>query len=119
MQEMDETLLRDRADRPAWPDAPRRRPGATRRLLLGGGAVRIALAALVVATGALGVIAWRGTGSGTAEAVPPPQLREFTLVAEPIAWEIEPGVVVRAWAYNGQVPGPELRVREGDTVRVT
>jgi FtsP/CotA-like multicopper oxidase with cupredoxin domain/plastocyanin len=26
--------------------------------------------------------------------------------------------VVDGWGYNGQVPGPELRVREGDTVRV-
>jgi len=26
---------------------------------------------------------------------------------------------VRAWGYNGQVPGPEVRVREGDRVRVT
>ena len=28
-------------------------------------------------------------------------------------------VPVRVWGYNGQMPGPELRVREGDTVRVT
>jgi FtsP/CotA-like multicopper oxidase with cupredoxin domain len=30
-----------------------------------------------------------------------------------------PGTSVRAWGYDGQVPGPELRVREGDRVRVT
>ncbi|MDP9357430.1 MAG: multicopper oxidase domain-containing protein [Chloroflexota bacterium] len=50
---------------------------------------------------------------------PAPQLREFVLTAEEVDWEIMPGVVVQAWAYNGQVPGPELRVREGDTVRIT
>jgi FtsP/CotA-like multicopper oxidase with cupredoxin domain/plastocyanin len=48
-----------------------------------------------------------------------PQTREFELVAEELDWEIMPGVVTRAWGYNGQTPGPELRVREGDTVRVT
>jgi plastocyanin len=48
----------------------------------------------------------------------PPALREFTLTAEEIDWELAPGTTVRAWAYNGQVPGPELRVREGELVRV-
>jgi FtsP/CotA-like multicopper oxidase with cupredoxin domain len=49
----------------------------------------------------------------------PPQTREFTLTAEEIDWELQPGTKVRAWAYNGQVPGPEIRVREGDRVRIT
>jgi plastocyanin len=48
-----------------------------------------------------------------------PVLREFTLTAEEIDWEILPGTTVRAWAYNGQVPGPEIRIREGDRVRIT
>jgi plastocyanin len=48
-----------------------------------------------------------------------PALREFTLTAEEIDWEIVPGTTVRAWAYNGQMPGPEIRVREGDRVRIT
>ncbi len=46
------------------------------------------------------------------------QVREFTLVAAPVKWEIEPGLVVDGWGYNGQVPGPTLRVTEGDLVRV-
>jgi FtsP/CotA-like multicopper oxidase with cupredoxin domain len=50
---------------------------------------------------------------------PAPQLRELTLTAEEIDWELQPGARVRAWAYNGQVPGPEIRVREGDRVRIT
>lgn len=91
----------------------------TRSQPLGGRVVRIALAALVVAVGGLGVIAWLGVGSAPAREVPPPQVREFTLTAEQIEWEISPGITVQAWAYNGQVPGPEIRVREGDTVRVT
>jgi FtsP/CotA-like multicopper oxidase with cupredoxin domain/plastocyanin len=48
-----------------------------------------------------------------------PMLREFTLTAQEIDWEIMPGTTVRAWAYNGQLPGPEIRVREGDLVRIT
>lgn len=33
-------------------------------------------------------------------------------------WEIEPGKAVDAMMYNGLVPGPEIRVTEGDKVRV-
>jgi FtsP/CotA-like multicopper oxidase with cupredoxin domain/plastocyanin len=46
------------------------------------------------------------------------QIREFHLEAKPAKWEITPGIVTDSWTYNGQVPGPELRVREGDLVRV-
>jgi len=31
---------------------------------------------------------------------------------------IAPGVVQRVWTFNGSVPGPVLRVRVGDTMRV-
>lgn len=33
-------------------------------------------------------------------------------------WETEPGKSVPAMMYNGMVPGPEIRVTEGDKVRV-
>jgi FtsP/CotA-like multicopper oxidase with cupredoxin domain len=42
----------------------------------------------------------------------------FDLTASEIQWEVEKGKLVTAWAYNGQVPGPQIRVREGDRVRV-
>jgi len=45
-------------------------------------------------------------------------VKEFRLVAQEITWELAPGKRIKAWAYNGQVPGPELRVREGDKLRV-
>lgn len=45
-------------------------------------------------------------------------VKEFTLTAEPVAWEYASGKTITAWAYNGQVPGPEIRVREGDKVRI-
>ncbi len=44
--------------------------------------------------------------------------KEFDLTASIIDWEVAPGKIVQAWAYNGQVPGPMLRLDEGDRVRV-
>jgi FtsP/CotA-like multicopper oxidase with cupredoxin domain len=45
-------------------------------------------------------------------------VKVFHLTASKIQWETEPGKKVEAWAYNGQVPGPQIRMREGDRVRV-
>jgi FtsP/CotA-like multicopper oxidase with cupredoxin domain len=45
-------------------------------------------------------------------------VKVYDITAEEIQWEVEPGRKVKAWAYNGQVPGPQIRVREGDRVRV-
>jgi FtsP/CotA-like multicopper oxidase with cupredoxin domain len=42
----------------------------------------------------------------------------YDLTAREMQWEVEPGRKVLAWAFNGQVPGPQIRVREGDRVRV-
>ena len=58
---------------------------------------------------------------GSRDPLPAPTgvVREFELVAQPARWEILPGVGVDAFAYNGQVPGPTIRLTEGDTLRVT
>lgn len=45
--------------------------------------------------------------------------RAFTLVAEPGRLMIRRGQTVPVWTFNGAVPGPELRVQQGDVVRVT
>ena len=45
------------------------------------------------------------------------RVKVYELTAEEMQWEVEPGKRVEAWAYNGQVPGPQIRVREGDRVR--
>jgi FtsP/CotA-like multicopper oxidase with cupredoxin domain len=45
-------------------------------------------------------------------------VKVFELTAEKIKWEVEPGRMVDAMAYNRQVPGPQIRVREGERVRV-
>ncbi|WP_396610653.1 multicopper oxidase domain-containing protein [Haloferax sp. S1W] len=45
-------------------------------------------------------------------------VREFELTAVDTKITIAPGIKFPAWSYNGQVPGPTLRVVEGDLVRV-
>lgn len=41
------------------------------------------------------------------------------LTSKEVLSEIAPGVVVNYWTFDGTVPGPMLRVREGDTVHLT
>ena len=43
---------------------------------------------------------------------------QWELTASVIQWETEPGTVVEAYAYNGMVPGPQLRAEAGDTIRI-
>ncbi len=42
----------------------------------------------------------------------------FHLIAEKVKKEIGPGMVVNAWGYNGQTPGPTIEAVEGDRVRI-
>ncbi len=100
---------------------PRPRPAlegiaSTRRLALLLAAASLGIAALIYAIGPLARAATAPSGDPGAFTA---ALREFTLVAEEVEWRIAPDTTVRAWAYNGQVPGPELRVSEGDRVRIT
>jgi FtsP/CotA-like multicopper oxidase with cupredoxin domain len=45
-------------------------------------------------------------------------VKVFALETSLVGWHILPGPVVGAYAYNGQVPGPLIRVTQGDRVRV-
>ncbi len=45
-------------------------------------------------------------------------VKVYDLTAREMKWEVAPGQIVNAMAYNEQVPGPQIRVREGDRVRV-
>ena len=45
-------------------------------------------------------------------------VKVYELTASEMRWEVAPGQSVPAMAYNAQVPGPEIRVKEGDRVRV-
>lgn len=57
--------------------------------------------------------------------VPPPITRTgaaevaIELTAKEVISEVAPGVTVNYWTFDGTVPGPLLRVREGDTIKLT
>ena len=46
-------------------------------------------------------------------------LREWKIAAVDKEIEVAPGVKYPAWTYNGRVPGPTLRCREGEKLRIT
>jgi FtsP/CotA-like multicopper oxidase with cupredoxin domain len=45
-------------------------------------------------------------------------VKVFDLEAAVVRWSILPGVQVEGYAFNHQIPGPRLRVTEGDRVRI-
>lgn len=45
-------------------------------------------------------------------------VKVFDLTASVIRWTILPGVTMDAYAYNGQIPGPRIHIRQGDRVRI-
>jgi FtsP/CotA-like multicopper oxidase with cupredoxin domain len=45
-------------------------------------------------------------------------VKVFEITCTEAPWEVAPGQAVDAMLYNGMVPGPEIRVTEGDQVRV-
>jgi FtsP/CotA-like multicopper oxidase with cupredoxin domain len=45
-------------------------------------------------------------------------VKEFELTTKVVRWPILDGVYVNAFTYNGTVPGPMIRVTEGDRVRI-
>lgn len=50
---------------------------------------------------------------------PTGKVYERIIVIKESRQEIAPGVTVKTFAFDGQVPGPTLRFTEGDTVRIT
>jgi len=50
-----------------------------------------------------------------------PSVVQVTLTAEEVVGTLDPsaGTTYRYWTFNGKVPGPIIRVRQGDTVEVT
>jgi FtsP/CotA-like multicopper oxidase with cupredoxin domain len=57
-------------------------------------------------------------GAYPREARPNGTRREFTIRAAPTRLPLFDATPVDVWAYNGQVPGPTLRIKLGDTLRV-
>jgi len=92
---------------------------------------RVRLAATLVGILAAGACAYGGQASpgpagppiapsgGVATPAAGGAIRHFDLTAAPLALQLGPGVKALAWAYNGQVPGPTIRVAQGDLVVVT
>jgi FtsP/CotA-like multicopper oxidase with cupredoxin domain len=62
--------------------------------------------------GGVSIASLRGPAEGRPDAV-------FTLHASQVPVRLASGRTVDSLAFNGRVPGPELRVRQGDLVQVT
>jgi FtsP/CotA-like multicopper oxidase with cupredoxin domain len=60
----------------------------------------------------------RDFDEGTVRRVNGRSVREWEILAEDKVIEVAPGVKYAAWTYNGRVPGPTLRAREGERMRV-
>jgi FtsP/CotA-like multicopper oxidase with cupredoxin domain len=43
----------------------------------------------------------------------------FTLTAQASSLEVESGRTLPVWTFNNSVPGPEIRVKQGDQVKIT
>src|SRR5690606_28112960 len=46
------------------------------------------------------------------------ETRKFEMTIEEFDLEVAPSLTTKVWAYDGQVPGPLIHVKEGDTVEV-
>jgi len=46
------------------------------------------------------------------------ELRQFEMTIEEVDLEVAPNFTYKVWAFNGQVPGPLLHVKEGDEVEM-
>ncbi len=57
-------------------------------------------------------------GAYPTKANPIGTVRSFDITAAETELPLIDGKPLRVWAYNGQVPGPEIRIRLGETVRV-
>lgn len=44
--------------------------------------------------------------------------KQFTLTAAPLVWNLYEQKNVQAWGYNGQISGPLLRAKVGDTISI-
>jgi FtsP/CotA-like multicopper oxidase with cupredoxin domain len=58
--------------------------------------------------------AFAGANAGNSR----PPARTIHLETREVTWELAPGKTIRALTYDGRVPGPEIRAREGERVRV-
>jgi nitrite reductase (NO-forming) len=108
-------------------------PVTSRRELfrdLGAGGAALAAGSLIVPARNAGAAPASPAAAGTLltadpTRLPPPILRDHavhhtvTLTVEEREAELSPGATYRFMTFGGQIPGPMIRVREGDTVSFT
>lgn len=72
-----------------------------------------------IKTGLMGGLAAAAMpGLSALPALAAPKVRTYTLKAQPAKIDLGGGTEFEAWTYNGQTPGPEIRVTEGERLRV-
>lgn len=83
-------------------------------------------AAALVATRAGGNALVKGAAAGAAALVASSAgnaqaqgTRSYTLVPSEVSWDVGNGQLVKAYAYEGTVPGPTIRAREGEILQIT
>jgi FtsP/CotA-like multicopper oxidase with cupredoxin domain len=69
----------------------------------------------VIGAGAAGAAIGAGLASAYSQAANAP---DYTLRIAPLRLELAPGKIIDTFAYSGTVPGPLLRVREGQQVNI-
>lgn len=91
------------------------RSGITRREFLG--LAGLGTGAMVFGACGGSTAEKRGTSSSASGGNAVARVVGYDLEASPVDVELD-GRIVSTWGYNGSVGGPELRLREGDTLRV-
>ncbi len=66
----------------------------------------------------VGAASTRVLASRSVEAADTQPPRTIHLEAREVTWELAPGKTIKAMAYNGVVPGPAIRAREGERLRI-
>jgi FtsP/CotA-like multicopper oxidase with cupredoxin domain len=69
--------------------------------------------------GGVAVVGLGGDGRRDMASAGPTGAPEVHVEARKITWQLAPGKTIKAMAYHGRIPGPEIRVREGERVRVS
>jgi FtsP/CotA-like multicopper oxidase with cupredoxin domain len=59
-----------------------------------------------------------GLGGQPLDYVMDGDVKVFNLTVDAISWEYQTGKFADAYGYNGVLPGPEIRVTEGDKIRI-